>query len=241
MLYKLVGNVFMPEVLITIDGYNVDLSQIARDNGWSGSGDFKMRVIVMPGVVIGSASTGAFALHTGDLPATSELTLINNGTIAGCGGSGGGALVNGAVGGPGLSVGCLLEFDNTNGIVGGGGGGGGGGGHSNTRSNGGGGGGGAGRNGGEGAWSPQNANKAQNGTLFVGGAGGFPDSGTTKRNDGGAGGDLGLPGAIGLWLDTAGVSPNQPPGAGGAAGTAIDGVSKITFINRGDIRGAEIN
>ncbi|WP_085908464.1 hypothetical protein [Kiloniella majae] len=250
----------IPEILITADGYNVDLSQLALENGWKGTGAFSMRVIVEQGVKIGSTSTSIFSMITGSLPPESKIQLINNGIIAGAGGRGGkggdgwhdnaSAGRPGSVGGPALQVNCTFVLDNTNGIIGGGGGGGGGGMNQNPGSNGAGiagtgGGGGAGFD--AGLYGPfgsgGNPTTGSSGTLLVGGAGQrlrWGDDGVTGDGLNGApaarysgkGGDLGQVG---------GSAYSYGGAAGGFAGNAIDGVSKVTFVARGDIRGPEVN
>lgn len=65
-------------------------------------------------------------------------------------------------------------------------------------------------------------------------AGTFPttEAGQVVPPSGGSGGNPGQPGAA-----STGTSPNQ----GGAAGSAIDGVSHVTITGTGDIRGPEVN
>ncbi len=72
------------------------------------------------------------------------------------------------------------------------------------------------------------------GTTEVGGRGGY-SSGSPSLMPGGDGGGPGLPGASG------GTNNSFTPGAGGAAGGAIDGVSYIVKTGAGDIRGTETN
>lgn len=96
------------------------------------------------GVIVSSTNTGTPALSTGNLPAGSTLTIINNGTIvgfAGAGGAGGDVqdgtigtarLTSGKAGGSGgdaiFSSLPIITIDNSRGTIAAGGGGGGGGG-----------------------------------------------------------------------------------------------------------------
>lgn len=177
--------------------------------------------------------------------------------IAGRGGNGGeGAETPGNTpeaggnGQTGLLVRYAINLDNS-GIIGGGGGGGGGSaidpGSSTGFISGGGGGGGAGRKTGDAG--PRGAGfdgeagvvpvDAEPGTTLTGGAGGYTVDQRPIADRiyyrGGRGGDMAQAGRPG---ETAG---GVSGGAGGSPGAAIDGVSNITFINRGDIRGTEIN
>ncbi|MEH6630152.1 MAG: hypothetical protein V7776_04975 [Halopseudomonas aestusnigri] len=242
------GDTSVPIIPISVSGDNVDLAIIAQANGWDGV-SLTPRLIfhILPGVEVGSDNTSNYSLTTGSLPQTSNLTLINEGTIAGAGGKGGYGTPTsgtvGAVGGPAFNPLCPIQLDNTNGIIGGGGGGGAGGrnddggGGESFDDPGGGGGGGAGRTPGVGGGHSVSssgggiAGNGDIGTLLTGGAGG--------RNESGDGGGMGSYAGTGGGLGLVGGSSNA--NSGGAAGVAIDGVSKVVFIARGDIRGSEIN
>lgn len=89
------------------------------------------------GVLVGSATTASPAMDTGTFPATSTLTIINNGKIIGAGGNGGaggdgasdsswGIGTMGSPGGPALTIHLPVTIQNNGSIWGGGGGGGGG-------------------------------------------------------------------------------------------------------------------
>ena len=88
-----------------------------------------IKLIINPGVVVGSTSTSQPALTTGNLPVGSSVTIINNGSIVGKGGDGGKGktLANGL---PGKNGGSAFEakvqttIENNSIIKGGGGGGG---------------------------------------------------------------------------------------------------------------------
>ena len=72
-----------------------------------------------------SATTSAFALRTGELPAGSTLTIINNGYIRGKAGNGGTFDIAGSPGGHALMLEMSCSLENLGYIFGGGGGGGG--------------------------------------------------------------------------------------------------------------------
>lgn len=176
------------------------------------------------GVFVGSTSTGTPALDTGSgWAANTTITIINNGTIAGCGGNAGaggngfGSQAysggNGAAGGNALNLQWPVTIQNTGNIFGGGGGGGGGGGASyQTQAGysvnaecaaGGGGGGGEGYNGGSGAAPGQTS---YNGTGSAGGNG----SNTAAGNGGAGGSSMDMNG---------GVQTDAYGGRGGNGGT----------------------
>ncbi len=237
-----------PSVLnITASTTNVNLWNLAGNP----SCPVDITYNVSNGVIIGSNSTGQAAMYTGTFAGGSNITINNNGIIAGRGGDGGNdslhgvfttcLFIDGKQGGNAIDIGCPGVVINNAGTIGGGGGGGGAGGALGggnpcfTFYCGTGGGGGAGytpgvggMDGGSGACSAGN-----NGTNATGGTGGsnaacgvscFLSFGTTYRPGvGGTGGALGQPGA--------GGGPAQgfissslgvcTQGAGGAAGCAI--------------------
>lgn len=185
--------------------------------------------IVNAGVVVGSTTTGGYAMSSGTWPSGVEPTVIirAGGYVVGRGGDGavfGGE--DGFDGGPALRVTSAISVNNL-GTIGGGGGGGG---HGQSTGTGlvytypGGGGAGrvAGRGGGT-SFDPEFNDVAGDGSITTGGAG--------ANNIGGAGGDLGEDGESGG--EAVGT-------AGGAAGTAVNGESLITYINVGTILGARI-
>jgi hypothetical protein len=153
-----------------------------------------------------SAGSATYALRTGSFPPGSVLKIINNGTIRGKGGDGGGGSYTGSAGTGGNAI--LLDqsvdsLDNTNGYIYGGGGGGG----LSTYQNGSNnawaaGGGGQGSNGGAaGAQTPQSG-----ATLVV-----APTAGTESAA-----------GTGGSWTDTSGYGSVAGGGGGtwGSAGSA---------------------
>jgi len=177
----------------------------------------KVNLTINNNVVVGSSSTGSYALTITGFAAGDVINLINNGTIIGAGGAGG-ASHNNASGDPGNAGGnalLLQSYTNitNNGIISGGGGGGGandggetygscfGGGGSFTGQ---GGGGGAGYTAGSGGSGDPNGSA---GTLTAGGGGG------------GAGGGQGVAG-----------SSSSNGRAGGAAGKYINGLSYANWI-----------
>lgn len=190
--------------------------------------------------------TPALFCLDGDWPehVTIRLVLQPGAIIAGRGGYGYFGL--GGNGGTGILTTRPLEIDN-GGIIGGGGGGGGGAHVNEDGSNKFGYGGGAacrGPGGGNSFLEDGNivagpapfdiVGQGQNATDTAGGAGGNGPSGFSH---GGAGGALGAAGTAGS--TTGGTTPST--GGGGSAGAAIDGDSFVTYINAGDIRGAQIN
>jgi len=201
-------------------------------------------VTINSGVIVGSTDTSLPALTTGNLPAGSTLTIINNGRIQGAGGRGATAACGdcgygnqpqrGSKGGDALEVLVDITIDNQNGEIWSGGGGGGDGGYALYTTPGGGGGG-AGFNFG----LKGRSSNAQDGTLTTGGAGGTAVNCyriKTENPRGGAGGGPGEPGIRG---DASGRCGGG--GTGGAAGNSISGLSSVTFIGpQGDIRGPTI-
>jgi hypothetical protein len=247
-----------PTVPVTISGSSTGTANVytlSKSAGWDGNNGLVI-VTVNTGVMLNAGSVGSFAMVIDDL-FYGGLKLINKGNIVGKGGAGGaggsssaftnaGGGAAGSSGGPALSVLGPVKINNTGRIAGGGGGGGGGGattgivsGLSQRSAGGGGGGGGIGVASGGAAGTGVNANGGAGGTSDTnvaasGGAGGV--NGVTAGG-GATGGGYGSSGGTG---DTGNGNNLKPAGgAGGAAGTAISGVSKVTFIARGTINGAE--
>ena len=82
----------------------------------------EINVTIASGVIIGSTSTSTAAMTITGFPTGTTLTLINNGTIQGCGGAGGSGGSNssgggGGQGGPALSVSFATLINNTNGKI----------------------------------------------------------------------------------------------------------------------------
>lgn len=209
-----------------------------------------LTVNINNGVTIGSSSTATASLTTGAFASGSNITINNNGTIAGKGGNGGDDtghnLTNcpnkdGKQGGNALDLACQGVIINNNGTIGGGGGGGGagaelgGGNPCTTFRAGSGGGGGAGSTPGTGGsnGAPSGCNAGNNGTALTGGAGGntagcavnctiiFVSFGPYTPGNGGAGGNLGQPGSAGGGANGFVDTGVCNQGAGGAAGCGI--------------------
>lgn len=224
---------------------NANLRTLAVNAGWNQAS--AVVATISSGVQITSTSTGTPALTvSGSFPG--GVTLINNGTIVGRGGTGGRgghsqggtgqySGYSGAAGGLGLSVSTAVSINNAN-VIGGGGGGGGGGGLGSdlctgADHGGGGGGGGAGfgTGGAYGYWTTTNTPyfgvSGSTGGLTSGGSGGAGNSGI--GGNGGAGGSSGASGSGGgsgsYW------GPNG--GAGAAGGGAVTGNSNITWLATG--------
>lgn len=190
------------------------------------------------GVVVGSTSILQPALTTGNLPAGSSVTIINNGYIVGKGGDGGkgrtlASGLPGENGGPALEATVPTIIENNSIILGGGGGGGAGGGancHECYDDPGAGGGGGAGRDIGLGGTSGLNGSYiGSDGTLTTGGAGGTVSyQGSNEYNqagNGGNGGNLGSNGQNGQ------NGMGYSGGLGGTVGTAIIGSNFVKYTN----------
>jgi hypothetical protein len=198
---------------------------------------------VEEGVIVGSADNSA-AFNVGDWPASVEINLYVRGRIQGRGGLGGNAAtstgyqagyVDGFQGRVGLFVfrPINLILNQGSGQVFGGGGGGGGGRIKDGGKHAGSGGGGAGQLVGQpGAKGFGGDNTVgQPGTTEQGGNGG-PNA-TGEAGPGGRGGD---PGQAGANTNISGRTS-----LGGAAGSAIDGISFVTKTGSGDVRGPEVN
>lgn len=204
-----------------------------------------VELTINSGVIVGSTSTSIAALSTGNLPAGSTVTIINNGRIQGKGGDGGrtadhnaaaSGSTDGGIGGNALDLTLPITINNANGEIWSGGGGGGGAGvchshyHACWWAAGGGSGGGAGSNPGS-AYGPGSA-----GTLISGGSG-APNPQNLYQCWGGSGGNPGISGTN-AYTTTGPTCVGQKNG--GLAGYAINDWSKVTFIgNKGDIRGQE--
>jgi hypothetical protein len=237
-------------------GYN--LRNRALLAGWNGTSVLIATVTINAGVyVTGTLFEPAWSTGNPALPATSTITLINNGIIAGKGGTGanGGAVSgvsitaggNGGAGATGFFANYAISVYN-NGTIGGGGGGGGGGGAARnsldagkTYYAGSGGGGGGGRATGFGGVAGTTTGNDTNGvasngvagTLAAAGAGGarYVIGGVIGTGFGGAGGNLGVAGSPGTLPDLGYVSGGYSnPGAGGSAGSAILGGANIIWF-----------
>lgn len=201
------------------------------------------------GVFISSTSTGSYAFTVSPFASGDTVRIINNGTIVGRGGNGGfgnGRSFSGGTGGaggPALLVNFPITLNNAPGrIAGGGGGGGGGASHVSIGGGGGGGGGIGGSTGGsvtpaEGQFKQPASpgSPGSPGTLTAAGPGGpgGPGNGPYPGGPGGPGGGYGSGGFGGS------PAPNNSGGPGGSGGSAIVGVSRITFNGTGTINGAQ--
>lgn len=203
-------------------------------------------VTINTGVVIGSNSTGSYALTvpSGSYPTdgfnNTRVFIYNYGYIVGRGGDGGagncgdGGGTAGGNGGPALLIQYPTTIHNHQTIAGGGGGGGGGGGDFDSCGKngccrticGGGGGGGAGSAVGSGGYPNGNS-----GSLLTGGNAGGPSRGGDNCGSGGSGGNGGNLGTAG----NGGGSGSPTPGGGGAgaAGFYVVGNSNITWATTG--------
>jgi hypothetical protein len=209
-------------ITIASDQYQYDLYTALVNAGVYSAGKTRAFFTINGGVVVGSTTTGAYALTSQSFTSGDTVYLTNNGYIVGAGGAGGSASSGGGgAGGPALYAGYPITVTN-NGAIWGGGGGGGGGANGGDGSkypafvSGGGGGGGAGQYAGGGG-SPSGSS----GSLTAGGAGRTP-GGTAGR-----GGTGGGPGA-------AGETTNGP---GGAAGYYVGSGGNVTWVTSGDLRG----
>lgn len=249
---------FNPTISSNTTNYNLRNAAIAA--GWDGVKKLKGTVTINSGVYVYSTSTGTPAFSTGSLPAGSDVTVVNNGTILGRGGNGGSSPVRGngspgSSGGVGFYATSGIKVTNNGRISGGGGGGGGGGGITNA-DYGGGGGGGIG-NGSAGGGTCYNG-CATSGTLTTNGAGGgYGQYGISCGYDmsywgyrysgrGGNGGTYGSTGISGnpaydwcsydssIYQYTNGANG----GAGGGGGAAVVGNGYITWNATGTRNGA---
>jgi len=257
-------NAFSLSRTISSNEQNYNMRDAAVAGGWNGVDPLYMTVTVNSGVIITASTTGSYAFDTGSgIPVGSILSLVNNGTIVGRGGSGGTESAGGS-GGPALRAQSALSVTN-NGTIGGGGGGGGQGGnvnHSVSYSGedgnysyygnmvGGGGGGGAGY----GSGGPTRAGPVSiswqfyyyqtagaGGGLTTGGAGGlgtygnmYGPNGYIVGGSGGAGGSLGSAGGAGGVGNLAGEDTGTVPIANTPPPTA-GGLAGQAVIGNGNV------
>jgi hypothetical protein len=213
--------------------YNYDVYNNRGPGYVAGISD--VEVTVSPGVLVGSTSTGAYAmLVPSSFSPGDTVTIVNNGVIQGMGGNGATAPFGAAPGGGGGGGGNALyvnrptTIQNNAVIAGGGGGGGAGGGYTPNKGPsdwGGSGGGGAGYNAGS------------------GGGGGYPGSPGSSSSGGGGGGGLapggpgGGRGAAGSGGSPIGGANPRPGGPGGNAGSYIVGNPFVTWTATGTRQG----
>ncbi len=218
------------------------------------AGKTDVTLTINSGVFVSSSSTGSYALTVDTSWSTGDtLTIINNGTIIGRGGTGGNSRINesslpGSSGGPALLVQRATSINNLNRISGGGGGGGAG------QScgtfmypTGGSGGGGIGVS--DASPTPPSAGYGRGGTGTAGtltsaGSGGSPQYAEISTKSGsytfnsGAGGNGGTHGSSGSRGGDASGSGVYSAGNGGAGGAAVVGNSNITWVATGTRNGS---
>jgi len=219
---------------------NANLATLATAAGWNGAS--KIVCTINSGIVISSNSTGTPALTIGT-NVVGGATLINNGTIVGMGGAGGGQSgapgtasfsygpsSPGEGGGTALSTSVPTSITNNGTIAGGGGGGGG----ANARYDFGymsgvefGKGGGGGR-------SSAAANSI-GGRAWGGNGGNGTFNGAGGGQNGGNGGGWGAGGSTAVVSQPAPWGTHTPGGSGGAA---VSGNSNITWLATGTRLGA---
>ena len=244
------ANVF--NFAISSNASQLNLRSAASSAGWDGSSP--VHATINSGVVIYSGSTGSYAMVING-SWSGGVTLTNNGTILGKGGSGGNGAFSGhcnpktqgcycagqtqsatsaGSGGPALQISSAVTIINANGrIAGGGGGGGGGSNYSSFASPGGGGGGGIGN----GAAGSSYGNNGSAGSLTGAGSGGgsFQGNGCNSGDVSGAGGAGGSYGASG---SAGGNAPGSSQSSGGSAGAATSGQSNVTWTSTGTRNGS---
>ena len=206
-------------LVISSSAHDANISTLALNAGWDWAAP--IHATINSDVYLWASSTGTYGLT---IPAGMPvLTVINNGKIMGCGGTGGAANSGaGAAGGTALNVLSNVLFTNSSGAYIAGGGGGGGGGLAWTYGVSGGGGGGAG--GGTGGIGIYAA-----GSTLAGGAGGAIGASGAKGDEasnlnqgsmGGGGGGAGGGGG-GFYDSSAGSGFTGDRGAGGGGGGRI--------------------
>ena len=242
--YGATNRVAVP-LTISANTQNYDVYTQASASPLYTAGIADVTLTINPGVVVGSSSTGTYALNVPNaFNAGDTVTIVNNGTVigrGGNGGSGGSGFTNpgggGGNGGNAVYVNRALILTNNGTLAGGGGGGGGGGAQNNSSftpkgspspsgSGGGGGGGGAGNtagSGGGGGPSPfGTGGSGGGGNTTSGGGGGAGTPGPTPGGPGGSGGGQGANGGGGTTRSGSG-------GGGGTRGFYVVGNPNITY------------
>jgi hypothetical protein len=207
-------------LIISSSVQDANISTLALNAGWDGAAP--IHATINSDVYLWASGTGTYGLT---IPASMPvLTVINNGKIMGCGGTGGAAFSGaGAAGGTALNVLSNVLFTNSSGAYIAGGGGGGGGGLAFTYSAGGGGGGAGGGTGGIGQYG--NAGGASlaggaGGAIGASGARGAEADNLNQGSMGGGGGGAGGGGG-GFYDSSAGSGFSGDRGAGGGGGGRI--------------------
>ena len=240
--YGATNRVAVP-LTISANTQNYDVYTQASASPLYTAGIADVTLTINPGVVVGSSSTGTYALNVPNaFNAGDTVTIVNNGTVigrGGNGGSGGSGFTNpgggGGNGGNAVYVNRALILTNNGTLAGGGGGGGGGGAQNNSSftpkgspspsgSGGGGGGGGAGNTAGSGGGGgpPGPGGSGGGGNTTSGGGGGAGAFGTTPGGPGGSGGGQGANGGGGTTRSGSG-------GGGGTRGFYVVGNPNITY------------
>ena len=242
--YGATNRVAVP-LTISANTQNYDVYTQASASPLYTAGIADVTLTINPGVVVGSSSTGTYALNVPNaFNAGDTVTIVNNGTVIGRGGNGGaggsgfsGSGGGGGTGGNAVYVNRALILTNNGTLAGGGGGGGGGGAQNNSSftpkgspspsgSGGGGGGGGAGNtagSGGGGGPSPfGTGGSGGGGNTTSGGGGGAGTPGPTPGGPGGSGGGQGANGGGGTTRSGSG-------GGGGTRGFYVVGNPNITY------------
>ena len=225
------GKSSVVNIALTISSSTLNYNIFNNKGGTYAAGKSNITLTINGGVVVGSSSPASYALDTGSGWTSGDtITIINNGYIAGCGGTGanyaygtGGAYGGRGVqtypspvaGGPSLALHYPVSITNGSGYIYSGGGGGATGNIMSTQSSNThlprGGGGGAGRNAGlHGGNYSQAQNSSVNGGLTAGGKGQYPMGSSAGKA--GNGGGLGANGGGGYQLGGGGG------GGGGASG-----------------------
>jgi hypothetical protein len=114
------GFLFTSTISSNITNYNLGTAMTAA--GWNGTDPVVATVTINAGVSVFSTSVSNAGFTVPTLPATSTVSVTNNGIIYGAGGAAG--FIPGGAGGVGLSVSYPTTFTNNGFITGGGGGGG---------------------------------------------------------------------------------------------------------------------
>ena len=246
--FRNTAKIFIYNLTIAADTFNYDLTTAAMAAGWDGTTPIQAVVTINSGVVVSANTTAVSGFTVGSMPATSIISVVNNGYIIGMGGQGGDGsyadltccdgyghpyyiiprthyATSGLNGGTALQVGYAISMTN-NGIIGGGGGGGGGSDSPYQPSSPGGGGGQTGRQnslGGGGNYG------SYQGTFSGPGSAILPSG----HGNAGAGGGWGAAGGSG-----SGWPGDYLSAYGGNGGAAVVGTGYITWLATGTRYGA---
>ena len=228
-----VGGAIAITISSDISNYNL-ANDLTNNYDWDGVSPIEVAVTVNSGVYVYATSTATPAF-TANLVTDSVLTINNNGTIVGYGGSGGaGGIWNGTqtggsggAGGNGISlsnVTCTINNE-SGGVIAGGGGGNGGNGSTRWNTN----------------YDADSGCSAPTGNNGASGSAGYPNAYPVNNTTQGNPGSWGNAGSNGGTTAAGAFPPECPPtyysgGSGGAAGKAINGTN--TLNNSGNVYGA---